>query len=296
MSKKLAVFEVQGGIGKHIAFTGALDAYKKAHPDHKCIVVCAWPEIMLGNSDVDRVYPLGNTPYFYQDFIYKQNTDIFIQEPYRQKNHILKKTNLRETWCDMFGVPYEGNMPKVFLNSAEMESGRFPPLNKPILIFQPFGGPEQKDQLLSYSWMRDIYPPIAQEMVDAFTQKYHVVYICYSHHPQLQNCQRFDQIVPKKTLFSMLLQSQQRVFCDSSMQHAAAALKLPSQVAWIGTQAKVFGYDFHTNFEPLINFGKGSIDSYLYDYNFHGAPHECPFDDPGKLLDYNKIVENVLST
>jgi hypothetical protein len=296
MSKKIAVFEVQGGIGKHIAFTGALAAYKKANPDNKCIVVCAWPEIMLGNSDVERVYPLGNTPYFYQDFVYKQDPDIFIEEPYKRKTHILKTMNLRETWCDMFGVPYDNEMPKLFLNSAEMESGRVPPMNKPLLIFQPFGGPEQENQLLSYSWMRDIHPPIAQEMVNAFSQKYHVVHICYKHHPKLENCERFENIVPKKTLFSMLLQSHQRVLIDSSLQHAAAALGLKSQVAWIGTQPKVFGYDFHDNFTPLIEFGKGTIDSYMYDYNFHGSSHECPFDDPGKLLDYNKIVENVMSS
>lgn len=291
--EKYAVFEVQGGIGKHIAFTGVLDAYKKAKPDRKIIVSCAWPEIFLGNPDIYRVYRIGNTPYFYQDFISGKDVEIHGQEPYRQTSHITKKCNLIETWCDLVGVPYEDNQPKLSINSPELESGKIMS-DKPVLIFQPFGGPGKEHQPLAYSWMRDIYPGIAQEMVNVFSQKYHVIHVCYDFHPHLQNCQRFEQIVPKKTLFAMLMFSTKRVLVDSCLQHAAAALKLPSNVAWFATQPEVFGYKLHSNYAPKELLGNGTIDSYLYDYNFTGQPHECPFNDYSKLIDYNKLVADVM--
>lgn len=292
--QKYAVFEVQGGIGKHVAFTGVLDAYKKANPDRDIIVAAAWPETFLGNPDVYRVYKIGNTPYFYQDYIHDKDVKVYAQEPYRQTSHITKQSCLIESWCELVGVPYEHNQPKLFLNSPELESGRVM-VDRPILIFQPFGGPGKEHQPLAYSWMRDIYPGIAQEMVNVFSQKYHVIHVCYDFHPQLQNCQRFDQLVPKKTLFAMLMFSEKRVFIDSCLQHAAAALKQPSTVAWFATQPEVFGYDIHTNFAPKELLGTGTIDSYLYDYNFTGQPHECPFNDYTKLIDYNALVNSVMS-
>jgi hypothetical protein len=292
--EKYTVFEVQGGIGKHVAFTGVLDAYKKANPDRKIVVSCAWPEILIGNPDIYRVYRIGNTPYFYQDYVHNKDVEIYGQEPYRQTSHITKKCSLIETWCDMIGVPYNDNQPKLFINSPELESGRISS-DKPILIFQPFGGPGKEHQPLPYSWMRDIFPGIAQEMVNVFSQKYHVVHVCYDFHPQLQNCQRFDQIIPKKTLFAMMMFSERRVLIDSSLQHAAAALKLPSHVAWFATQPEVFGYKLHNNYAPKELLGSGTIDSYLYDYNFTGQPHECPFNDYSKLIDYNKLVTDVMA-
>ena len=87
---EFAVFNIEGGIGKHILSTAVVAAYKKNNPDKKVIVVCAWPEVYLHNKDVHRVYRLGNVPYFYQDYIVGKDTEVFAQEPYKQKSHISK--------------------------------------------------------------------------------------------------------------------------------------------------------------------------------------------------------------
>jgi hypothetical protein len=293
---KIAVFEVQGGIGKHVAFTAVLKAFKKQKPEYKTVVVSAWPEIFLGNPNCDRVYKIGNTPYFYEDFIKgRDDTLIFAQEPYRETSHILKKSRLAETWCKMIDIEYAGELPEIFLNSPELESGKISNNDKPNLIFQPFGGPGKDHQSLQYSWMRDIYPPFAQEMVNVLSHKFNVIHICYDFHPVLQNCQRFDRIIPKKVLFAMMVSSEKRLLIDSSLQHAAAGLGLASSVVWIGTQPEVFGYDLHTNYKPTKSIGGGNVDSYLYDYNFNGEPYECPFNDPSQLLDYNQIISDIMS-
>lgn len=294
---KTAVFHVEGGIGKHIAFTAVVECYKKHNPDTSIIVVCAWPEIMLKNPFIDRVYRIGNTPHFYKDFIYKKDVHIFANEPYKTTTHITKQKHLIESWCELVGLTHTNEVPRLFLNYREKEIGCKLVENntgKPILVFQPFGGPGKGQQEHSFSWMRDIHPDIAQQLVNKLTEKYLVVHVCYDNHPTLQNCLRIDQQMQKKVLFGFLENSQARLLIDSSLQHAAAALGLPSTVVWIATQPEIFGYSIHKNIKPKKEFPEGTVDSYLYDYNFTGSVHECPYDSPFDVFDTEQILSTLL--
>ena len=79
---------------------------------------------------------------------------------------------------------------------------------------------------------------------------------------------------------------------DSCLQHAAAAMDLPSNVFWIGTSAKNFGYSIHKNIEANPPSGNVKlIGSYLFDYSFEGATHECPYMDLNEIFDVEKVVE-----
>ena len=98
------VFHIEGGIGKNIAATAVVAAYKKAKPKRKIIVVSAWAEVWMNNPDVERFYVIGRTPYFYKDIIQGKDVEVYSADPYRTTNHITKKTHLVETWCDMVGV------------------------------------------------------------------------------------------------------------------------------------------------------------------------------------------------
>jgi hypothetical protein len=57
-------------------------------------VVATYPEIFLNNSHIDRVYRVGNTHYFYDDYIKDKDTLVFRHEVYNQTNHIHKKNHL----------------------------------------------------------------------------------------------------------------------------------------------------------------------------------------------------------
>ena len=142
------VFHIEGGIGKNIAATAVTAAYKKTHPKRKIIVVTAYPEVWMKNPDIARFYTIGNTPYFYQDVIKKKGVEVYCQDPYRQTGHITKKTHLVETWCDMVGVKYGGEKTVLNFNFREIDEGQHHmeqlpgrDATKPLLIFQPFGGP-----------------------------------------------------------------------------------------------------------------------------------------------------------
>ena len=294
------VFHIEGGIGKNVAATAVIAAYKKAKPKRNILVVTAWPEIWIGNTNISRFYRIGNTPYFYKDVIKGKDIEIYSQDPYKQTSHITKKSHLIKTWCDMIGVKYNDEQPELNFNFREVEEGRSIAQQvannneKPILIFQPFGGPGPEHQQHPYSWTRDIHPQHAQKIVDGVNEKYNVLHVCYEFHPKLNNCNRLDKIISKKVLFALLAFSQKRILIDSSLQHAAAALKLPSTVAWVATQKEVFGYDLHNNFKPKTEFLKGHVDSYLYDYIFTGPTHECPFKSIDDIHDIDGIVQSVL--
>jgi hypothetical protein len=291
-----AIFEVTGGIGKHVAFSGVVNAYKDQNPDEEIIVVCAWPEVFIHNPNVSRVYMIGNTPYFYRDHIYEKEVKVFAQEPYKQNTHILKEKSLIDSWCDLVGIEFMNSDPKLYITQKEFEAGAnlLPPrTNKPLLFFQPFGGAGQQFQPAKYSWARDFHPVVAQKLVNELSIDHDVVYICYPHHPELTNCFRFDQQISKNSLFGMLRLSDKRLFVDSSLQHAAKALGLKSTVQWVVTSPIVFGYDLHDNILPIKEYPLGGINSYLYDYNFVGEIHECPYMDPTEIFNIPQILNSV---
>lgn len=293
---ELAVFHIEGGIGKHIAATAVVECYKKHNPDRDVIVVCAWPEVFLNNKYIKKVFKIGSTPYFYSDYIHGKDVEVFAQEPYRTTTHITKKLPLIRSWCNMIGIEYNDELPRLFLNFREREIASKVISNqdsKPVLIFQPFGGPGKEHQEFPYSWTRDIHPEVAQVLVDKLKDKYHVVHICYDFHPVLNNCTRIDKVLQKKVLFGLLEHSQARLLIDSSLQHAAAAMGLKSTVVWVATQPEVFGYKMHNNIKPKTEFTQGTVDSYLFDYNFTGAIYECPYMDISEIFDIDAILQTL---
>jgi hypothetical protein len=79
------------------------------------------------------------------------------------------------------------------------------------------------------------------------------------------------------------------------LQHASDALGLKSNVIWIGTSPKNFGYDLHNNI--VANLPSDTvklIDSYLFDYSFDGIHHECPYMSITEMFDIDKLVNSIV--
>lgn len=288
--KKNTIFHIEGGVGKNIVATAVIRSYKKKYPENRIIVTTAWPDVFTNNPNISRCYLLGNSPYFYEDFIYEKNVEIFANDPYKTTSHITKKLPLIKSWCNMINVDYDGLLPELFFNFRELEIAKkiIPQTNKPLLIFQPFGGPQ--NQGMAYSWMRDIHPNVAQEIVNHFKDKYTILHICNPDHPYLLHVTRYDEMQNKKILCAMLSYSSKRILIDSSLQHAAAAMQLSSTVVWVGTDPQLFGYDIHNNITPSSVFPKGTIDSYLFDYNFQGFVRECPYTSFEQIFNIKHII------
>ena len=56
---KYVIFHIDGGCGKNIVATSVVKSIKAAYPEHKLIVVTAWPEVFVHNPSIYRVYKLS---------------------------------------------------------------------------------------------------------------------------------------------------------------------------------------------------------------------------------------------
>ena len=292
MEEKYSLFHIEGGLGKHVCATAVAECIKNNHPDRKLVVVCAYPEIYLNLPFVDRVYRIGNTPYFYDDFIDGKDTLIFKHEPYFTEDHIHKRMGLIQNWCKLFNLKYNGEQPQLKFNIRQKQTGFNKwKRDKPILVIQTNGGP-LNDQPYPYSWTRDIPFSVAQSLVNYYSKDYHVIQICRNKLNEVEGAEVITDPMSNMELFSLLFISQKRILIDSCLQHAAAALNVPSTVLWVGTSPIVFGYDIHSNIIAKLPNNTKLPDSYLFDYNFNGAIHECPMDDEN-IFDLDEIIYKV---
>jgi len=289
--KNYALFHIEGGLGKHVAATAVAKCIKNNHPDRELLVVCAYPEVFLNLNFIHKVFRLGNTPYFYQDYIKDKDTLIFKHEPYFTEDHIGKKLSLIENWCKLYKLDYLGETPELVFNVRQTQWGfRKWQRQRPVMVIQTNGGP--LNQEMPYSWTRDIPYPVAQALVDYYAKDYHIIQVCRHEENKLSGCEHVMESMSNMELFSLLLSSQKRILIDSCLQHAASALGLKSTVLWIGTSPKLFGYDSHDNIIAQINENIKLPDSYLFDFSFNGVLHECPLMD-FNIFDMDSIIYSV---
>lgn len=290
---KYSIFHLEGGLGKHVAATAVAKCIKNNHPDRKLIIVCAYPEIFLNLNFVDRVYKIGLTPYFYQDYIKGKDTLIFKHEPYFTTGHIVDEKPLIENWCELHNLKYNHEQPELVFNlrQHEIALGSRWRREKPTLILHTNGGYINNPPPYAYSWTRDMPYTTAKELIEYYSKDYHILQVCRDKSNVFPGVEPVLDPMPNMELFGMLLTSSKRILIDSSLQHAAAALNLPSTVLWIGTSPSIFGYDIHNNLRAHPAEDIKLPDSYLFDYSFDGVIHECPYMD-NNIFDTSEIILN----
>ena len=288
---KYIIFHTEGGHGKQIQATAVCRAIKKQYPDRKLIVVTAWDGPFFYNPDVWRFYNFGQMQYFFTDFI-KEDTIILRQEVYYTEDHILKRKHLTKSWCDMYGIKYDGYKPKIYLNPRELEiaKDKIKPDGRPIMLLQTHGG-SPKAQYSKKSWFRDMPIEIAQKLVNYFSKSYRILHIRTPDQPALQGTELLN--LPFRELYAVFPLSTKRLFIDSFAQHLAAALDLQSTVVWIGNKPKIFGYPEHINVLPNVDHvNELTKFSYLDDFSIDGQIQQFPYDTIN-MLDINEIIEAV---
>lgn len=294
---KYVVFHVEGGLGKNVASTAVIKNIAEKHKDRKLIVMASFPEIFLNNPYVHRVYRLGMTPYFWEDYINGKDTIIMRREPYFETSHMMQQSPLHETWHKMYDLPYnkEKDLPELFMNMIQAEMPITWQRQRPILLLHTNGGPLM-DGAPIYAWSRDMPRYVAEAVVQNFGQQYHIIQVCKHQSQAIQSpmVEVVDKQMSNFELFSLVRASAKRVLIDSCLQHAAAAFKLPSTVLWIGTHPEMFGYKMHTNIkskEPVGNVKK--VDASYFDYQLDGQFHECPYNSPEEMFDVQEVLKTV---
>jgi hypothetical protein len=298
MKLKYSIFHVQGGIGKHIAATAVAKCIKNNYPDRKLIVVSVYTDIFINLSYVDRVYQLGNTNYFYQNYIQDKDSLIFHHEPYFTTDHIHKKLPLIETWCKLYNLKFSQEKPELKFNNLQKNISKevWCKNKKPVMVIHTNGGMLTTDAK-PYSWTRDMPEDLAQKIVDHYKDEYYIYQVTKLNSPKLKNATHIfatqENSLSLIEFFSLLIHSKKRILIDSCMQHAAAALRLPSTVLWNGTSPKVFGYEMHDNICTQVPYDFKLPGSYLFDFDFNGNELEYPFGEQEQLFNFDQIIQSV---
>lgn len=238
------IFSIEGGLGKSIMGTAILKAIKKEYKKANIIVITSYPDVFVGNPNVNKVFNHQQAVSLYKNYIENKDTKVFILDPYMSSDFITESNHLLKIWCDMYGLKYNGELPEIFLSKSEKDYFiPFYKLDKPIMAIQPNGG--GVGQPLKYSWTRDLPALVVNEVVSQFKNDYAILHI--KRDDQLTYENTIGALDSWRSIAIMITLSAKRLLIDSSSMHIATALNLPSVVGWIGTNPKVFGYDMHTN-------------------------------------------------
>jgi hypothetical protein len=279
------VFQISGGIGKNVIATSVVRAIQTQYPEKKIIILTAHPDIWIGNPRIHKVLQFGQTAYFYDDYIKDKDTLIFTHDPYGSADSIYRRKHLSQIWCELYGITWQGEKPELYFSTLEMDQvSELINKTKPILIIQPFGGAQTHNR---YSWMRDIPPHLAQQIVDEFKNEYRVIQVKREDQIGLNGVE-YLSMNPRILALSLFL-ADKRVLIDSYLQHASAALGLESYVFWIGNSPTALGYESNKNI--VTQFEVGSTRNSLYDpFDISGDPMQLA-TPPNNLFDPKSVIE-----
>lgn len=284
------IFQINGGIGKVIASTAICASIKTKYPDSKLIVVSGYPEVFLGNPNVDRAYGFGQQSYFYEEYIQDKEILVFAHDPYFEAKHIKQEEHLIESWCSLYSLPVVKTVGDLFLTQREIDFYRKKFVSdKPILLLQTNGGAESD---IKYSWARDIPSYIVENVIVEFKNDYNIVHI--RREDQIKYDNTFGVSDNFRALLVLIQMSDKRLLMDSFGQHAAAALNKPSAVLWIANKPNVFGYDMHCNIISNEETRRPELKgAYLNKYNISGDFLEFPYNSESEIFNVKDIIHSI---
>jgi len=296
--KKYAIVQISGGLGKHIALTAGLQVIKNNYPDRDIIAVVAWPELFASLPFVHRVYPLGNTSYFYDTYIQDQDSLIFAQEVYFTTPHIMKQKPMIESWCQMYGLTYGNEQPVLKINPEQRRTIKnfYDPVfeGKELMIIHTNGGLFTSER--PYAWPRDLPFDVASKVAKHFKQKgMFVMQVTKPASPKIPDVFVRNEQLSNTELCGLVELSSKRLLIDSSLQHTAAAFSLPSTVLWNATSSVIFGHKIHDNVQAKPKPAKSLPGSYLFDYQFDSNENEFPYEeeDLKDLFNVDQVIASL---
>lgn len=268
-SNEYIIFQINGSPEKDLVGTCVINSIKDAKPNKKIIVVTNFPEIWLHNPDVYRVYKLGQSPYFYEDFVLDKDSEIYAHDPYLTSGYINGKKPIAEIWCEMIGIKYNKSLPKLYFTQREEEVvWRLTQTGKPILLihgnetFFPFHN-------LQFNWTKDIPIKILQQIANEAIQKgYDVIQIRNQNHPAIIGA--ITITLNLRLTLAMLPNFTKILTIDSFLQHACIAMNKEAVVSWFSNSPKYRGYQKHKNISSKINSDiKARLNEYspIFDIN-----------------------------
>ena len=286
------LLDIIGGLGKNIAATVFCERIKKKYPDSKLIVFTFWKDVFLNNPHVDVCLEKGEDNEFYDKYIYNQEVLFLVNDPYLTDGHMNKREHIIQSWFSMIGEQYNDELPELYFADQEQEYyAQFFNYPNDVFMIQANGGGTPQQGMDSYNWARDIPPNLVQKIIDKYTDDYSVGVIRTRHQIKYNNCLDFKN--KWRMLAIGMMYSKKRLFIDSSFQHIAAALNLPSTVLWSITSPDVFGYKIHDNIlaNPHTKYQKPT--DMVNKFRLTEPLQNMPYESFNEIFSFKKIIQSL---
>jgi ADP-heptose:LPS heptosyltransferase len=239
------IFNINGGIGRCIAFTGVAKRLKEKEPDTEIEIISNHPDVFFNNPNVDRVYPI-NMPYLWDNI---KNEHYYEPEPYNMYEYYHDKKHM----INCFNIIVNGEdiltMPELYLTEAELNTAKMfiEKQGKPIILFQPHGqGGGLQGEDTSYRSLDDEY---STKLAKELSKKGEVFIIKLPEQRGIKGYQTFNGLNGRQ-IAALIPYVKYCVGIDSFLQHAATSMKVPMSVFWGATLQEQTGYEMHHNLEP----------------------------------------------
>ena len=290
--EEFIVFHINGTPTKDLLGTAVVKSVQEKYPKKKIIVTTNFPDIWLHNPNIFRVYRIGATPYFYDDYIKERETIVFGHDPYLTTDFIHKNKHIIEIWCDLLKVNYKNNLPELYLTQRESEvAWRLTRTEKPVLFMQPHEmfGPLSN---LPSSWVSGPPTSIFQKVASKATEMgYSVVQSVGANQEQIQGVPVIN--LNLRMTLAALEFTDKRLVINSFAHHAATALGKPSVVTWMTNTPETGGYEVNKNILPKLDDDlKYALEQYSPTFDVRGGVATQNIDTES-TFDVNKIIETL---
>lgn len=302
---KSILFFVNGGLGRNIMGTAVARNIKAAYPDHRLFVSASHPAAFLGNPYVHKTIRFG-VDNLYESVIQGNEDGLVVldQEPYRDPAYLRKEEHMTQVWCRMCGVPCDGLTPDINLFRTDLKRGEafLKRFQKPVLIFQPFGGqePEQNTEGSYYEsrlgmHRRDLDLDVAKDVVSKLKDKFVVLHVKGPNQPSIPDTMQITADV--REVMALVKLSAAVLTIDSFALHTAAAFGKGTVALWAGTSDTCLGYPEHNNIVPSVcpTPACHRPNTYFGDVMPNGKFWNCPHEEICTKHDTDTIVQAVLA-
>lgn len=262
-------YVLEGGVGKHIAFTSLLS--KLVERDGSPVqVYTPYTNVFAGNPLVKMAFDSNTLPI--DDPRILESDNIIFVEPYKsnfKKGH----QSLIESYCELLGLEFDNSMKPSMVTDHHKEQADelLDSIDKNFVVVQFSGGqttvgfnPNQQYQNLNAG--RNYPNYLANTVCTYLKQQLDVEVLNWSLPNELPVLNTIPLDVNISTLHQMLESPKCVGFIsiDSSLPHIAAAANKTGVVVWGNTSWKQYGYEHNTN---MTIHHEGEWDTAKFDPN-----------------------------
>lgn len=304
------IIQIDGGIGRCVAFTGVLKKYCEKNPEKQIDVICPHADIFFNMPWIRKVWPI-NTPYLFETAI--QNANYIKPEPYDMFEYYTEMKHLTQCFDKQLNGEEELVYPIINLSESELKQAEQWVNNfkketgKEIVLFQPHGSSGGKGmqngvnvEVMPDESGRSLNQVFAEKMANALKNEgYEVFIIKNQDQVGVKDFKTFNGLTLRQ-IFALIPYVKAGVSCDTFLGHAFAMFKKKCYVFWGSTSPKNLGYATNMDFEPKVKpyIVPNRIPHNMFDtYKRNAEIINCYGDDEIKIVleDIKNGRENMVS-